>query len=96
MSLAGGREWTLLGGEDQPKKPLECIVRSYDRAIEAVASQQRGGPAADTPAVHVPRGEGRRLTGSYFFARPVESGPPCRVGVRGAPAPDGLAARAAV
>lgn len=81
MRLSGAHAWTHLGGKDDAKKPLEVIVRSFDRAVEFAAGDAADAPSAD-PVV-VPVGEGRRLEGRHFFVRPKESGAPCRISYRG-------------
>ena len=81
LRLPGPASWTHLGGDDAAKKPLEVVVRSYDRDLEFATGEDAEGPAGE--AVRVPRGEGRRLEGRHFFVRPVQAGAPCRLSYRG-------------
>jgi hypothetical protein len=81
LRLPGTRSWTWLGGDDGARKPREVVLRAFDRAVEFAVGSSREAPGG-TPVL-VPVGEGRRLAGTHFFARPVEAGASCRVSVRG-------------
>jgi hypothetical protein len=73
--------WTLLGGRADARKPLEVILRAFERPVLFAA-----GSAAEAPEgtpVEVPVGEGRRLEGRFFFARPAPPVAPCLVSYRG-------------
>lgn len=81
LRLPGAPSWTHLGGKDDAKKPLEVVVRAFDREVEFAV-----GDGADAPTgapIAVPLGEGRRLEGRHFFVRPVAAGAPCRISYRG-------------
>ena len=73
--------WTLLGGEPEAKKPVEVVVRSFERPV--LCATGAGPNAPDSPPVEVPPGEGRRLTGRFFFARPASPDAPCLISFRG-------------
>ena len=73
--------WTYLGGDAEAKKPLEGVIRAFEHPVLAAVGE---GPDAPTgEPVEVPAGEGRRLEGRHFFARPGEPARPCRVSYRG-------------
>ena len=74
-------EWTYLGGDDEAKKPVELVLRSYDQDVHAATGS--GANAPDTDPVVVPAGEGRRLEGKHFFVRPSDPAQPCRIAHRG-------------
>ena len=73
--------WTYLGGDDEAKKELEVVLRAFDQDVEFATG--KGANQPDDESVTVPRGEGRRLTGRHFFARPTAPGAACRVTQRG-------------
>lgn len=81
LRLSGTPTWTHLGGKDDAKKPLEVIVRSFDREVEFAAGESADAP--DGEPVRVPVGQGRRLAGRHFFVRPAEAGADCRISYRG-------------
>lgn len=81
LRLPGTPAWVHLGGKDDAKKPLEVVVRSFDRAVEFATGEDASEPTGD--ALRIPAGEGRRLAGKHFFARVVEAGDDCRITVRG-------------
>jgi hypothetical protein len=73
--------WTLLGGDPEAKKPPEVVVRSFDGPIHVATGKTDRMP--DTEPVLVPPGQGRRLTGRWFFARPAGAHGACRISYRG-------------
>jgi hypothetical protein len=73
--------WTYLGGAPDAKKPVEVVIRSFDHA--ALAATGEGPNAPDTPPVEVRPGEGRRLAGRHFFARPASPDAPSLISYRG-------------
>jgi hypothetical protein len=74
--------WTLLGGDPEAKKPVELVVRSFEHPVAVAAGESDRMP--DKDAVRVPAGEGRRVVGRWFFARPAEpSLGPCLISYRG-------------
>ena len=81
LRLAGPTDWTYLGGDAEAKKPLEVVVRSFDRAVCFAVGEAQDAP--EEPSVTVPAGEGRRLAGRHFFVRPLEAGASCRISYRG-------------
>ncbi len=81
LRLSGSPTWRYLGGNAEAKKPLEVVVRAFDRAIEFAVGEDEQAPAGD--AIAVPAGEGRRLEGRHFFVRPAAEGAPCRISYRG-------------
>ncbi|MDA1193933.1 MAG: hypothetical protein O2894_02000 [Planctomycetota bacterium] len=81
LTLAGTPAWTYLGGDDQAKKPLEVIVRAFDREVDFAIGAGAEGPGQD--ASRIPPGEGRRLEGRHFYVRPTVAGAPCRISYRG-------------
>ncbi len=81
LRLAGTPTWTYLGGKAESKKPLEVVVRAFDREIEIATGEGASEPTG--ASVRVSAGEGRRLTGQHFFARPTAHGAPCRISYRG-------------
>jgi hypothetical protein len=73
--------WTLLGGDPEAKKPIEVILRSFERPVLFATGASETAP--DSEPVVVPPGEGRRLEGRWFFARPAPPEAPCLVSYRG-------------
>jgi hypothetical protein len=74
--------WTLLGCDPEAKKPVEVVVRAFEHAVEVAVGETDRMP--DAEPVSVPAGEGRRLTGRCFFARPTNPGlGPCLISYRG-------------
>lgn len=81
LRLDDAAGWTYLGGNANARKPLEVVLRAFDREVRF-----RVGSASDAPdgeEVAIPFGEGRRLAGLHFFARPAAPGAPCRISYRG-------------
>ena len=75
-----GDQWTYLGGDAEAKQPLEVVVRAFDRPALAAIGNDDQSPADDP--VPIPVGEGRRLEGKHFFAKPAE-GAGCLISFRG-------------
>ena len=75
-----GDSWTYLGGDADAKQPLELVVRAFENG--AMASVGEGPDAPSGEPVEVPVGEGRRLEGRHFFARPAQ-GNGCLISYRG-------------
>ena len=67
-----GDGWTYLGGDADAKQPLEVVVRAFEGAAQAAVGE--GPDAPGDEVVDVPVGEGRRLEGRHFFARPAKGG----------------------
>jgi hypothetical protein len=74
-------EWTLLGGDPEAKKPAEIVVRSFGGAAHVATGKTDRTP--DTEPILVPAGEGRRLAGRWFFARPAGDGGVRTISYRG-------------
>ena len=81
LRLSGAPTWTGIGGAAEAAKPFDLVLRSFDRDVELATGEDRSAP--NSSPVRVPAGEGRRLTGRWFFVRPTLDGPPCRVTFRG-------------
>jgi hypothetical protein len=73
--------WTYLGGKPEARKPLEVVLRSFERPVLAATGETEKGP--DAEPVRIPPGEGRRLEGRHFFVRPAPPEAPCLVSYRG-------------
>jgi hypothetical protein len=73
--------WTYLGHAPDPAKPVEVVIRAFDGA--ALAATGTGPHQPDGTPIEVPEGEGRRLEGTHFFARPAGDGGPCLLSYRG-------------
>jgi len=73
--------WTYLGGRPEAKKPLEVVLKAFEGdALFAVGPTERE-PGGEP--IRVPRGQGRRLAGLHFFARPADPRRPLLVSHRG-------------
>jgi hypothetical protein len=81
MTLDPGAAWRRVASAPE-EKPIEVILRSFDRPV--LFATGSGGNAPDTEPVLVAPGEGARLEGRHFFARPTPGDAPSRVLVRGA------------
>ena len=81
LRLSSSDHWTYLGGDTDSKDAPECVLRAYDHPIEFATGATEREP--DGEQTSVPRGEGRRLTGRHFFARPRSPAQSCRISVRG-------------
>ena len=75
-----GDSWTYLGGDADAKQPLELVVRAFDGAACMAIGEGPDGPTGDP--VDVPEGEGRRLEGRHFYAKPA-TGNSCLISYRG-------------
>ena len=80
LTLAPGAGWRHLGSTPETA-PVEVVLRSFDRPVLFATGKSPAAPS-DAP-VAVEAGEGDRLTGLHFFARPARDGAACRVLVRG-------------
>ena len=76
IRLPPGDRWTYLCGQADAKKPADVVVRAFEEPLLCAVGQGEGSP--DTEPVLVRPGEGRRLVGQHFFARPAD---PARGGV---------------
>ena len=72
--------WRHLGSTPE-SEPVEVILRSFDRpvlfAVGKTPNRPDGEPTTVTP------GEGARLSGLHFFAKPARPGESCRILIRG-------------
>jgi hypothetical protein len=82
LRLAPAADWMHLGGEDEPRKPLEVVVRAFEGDVLFATGATAEMPGADDP-VHVPEGRGARLSGAHFFVRPAAPGSGCLLSYRG-------------
>jgi hypothetical protein len=73
--------WTYLGGDPDAKKPLEVVFRAFEGDVLAATGETGKEPASES--VLVPAGEGRRLEGRHFFARPARPDRPVLMSYRG-------------
>jgi hypothetical protein len=81
MRLPSGERWSYLGGQAGAKEPLDVVVRAFEAPVLAAVGDQERGP--DSEPVLVPAGEGRRLCGWHFFARPASAASGALVTFRG-------------
>jgi hypothetical protein len=82
LRLAADAGWRWLGGDEEARKPLSVVLRAFDVPVLFACGEERSRPREED-AVRVPVGEGRRLVGRHFFARPVAADATGRVTVRG-------------
>jgi hypothetical protein len=68
--LPAGERWTYLGGQADAKEPFDLVVRAFEAPVLVAIGENDRAP--DTEPVLVPVGQGRRLCGQHFFARPAE------------------------
>jgi hypothetical protein len=80
LTLAPGTEWRHIGSAPEAK-PIELVVRSFDRPVLFAAGTGSNRP--DGEPVEVGAGQGARLEGMHFFARPTPGPGPARILVRG-------------
>jgi hypothetical protein len=73
--------WTYLGGRADARKPLEVVLRAFEGSVLGATGE--GEKAPDQEPVLIPEGEGRRLTGHHFFARPAPPASSCLLSYRG-------------
>ncbi|MBL9086272.1 MAG: hypothetical protein JNM10_03950 [Planctomycetia bacterium] len=72
--------WTFLGSTPE-KTAVEVVLRAFDTDIEFATGTSAAHP--DAPATRVRPGEGARLSGLFFFARPASATAKGRILVRG-------------
>ena len=80
LTLPPVDSWRLLGSTPE-NEPVEVIVRAFDLPVLFAVGKSPSRPDGE-PATVAP-GEGVRLTGLHFFAKPARAGEPCRILVRG-------------
>jgi hypothetical protein len=80
LTLPAVDAWRHLGSTPE-SEPVEVILRSFDRPVLFAVGKTPNRPDGD-PATVSP-GEGVRLTGLHFFAKPARAGEACRILVRG-------------
>ncbi len=81
IRLTQNDTWTYLAGDSDAKKDLEVVVRAFDH--DALARTGASQTAPDGEEVLVPVGQGRRLIGKHFFARPAGKHRRCLISYRG-------------
>jgi hypothetical protein len=79
--LPPSEAWCYLGGQTGPKEPFDLVVRAFEGSVLVAVGENDRAP--DTEPVLVPAGQGRRLCGWHFFARPARAGAGVVVSVRG-------------
>lgn len=82
IRLGQDERWTYLTGHGASKEPVDLVVRAFDADVLVAVGDAERGP--DSEPVRVPAGQGRRLCGWHFFARPLDVQRPARVVYRGA------------
>ncbi len=80
ITLEAKDGWRHLGHAPEAE-PVEVVLRSFDRDVLFAAGS--GPNAPDGAPVTVRAGEGARLTGLHFFAKPAPPPAACRILVRG-------------
>lgn len=80
LTLPADASWRLLGSAPEGK-PVEVVLRSFDRAVLFAVGAGRAAPSAEP--IEVAPGQGARLEGLHFFARPGPGSGPARILVRG-------------
>jgi hypothetical protein len=80
MTLESGEGWRRLGSAPE-EKPIEVILRSFDRPVLFATGSRVDVPEGEP--VLVAAGEGVRLEGRHFFARPAAGEGKARILVRG-------------
>ena len=80
--LTDNSTWTYLGGDAEAKEAPECVLRAFEASATLAAGDTDQQPD-ETTAIEVPPGEGRRLAGRHFFARPTPPVTSCLIAVRG-------------
>jgi hypothetical protein len=78
-TLKPGDDWRHLGSTPE-KAPVEVVLRALDSPVAYATGATDRRP--DGEPLTVAAGEGARLTGLHFFAKPADGGP-CRIVVRG-------------
>ncbi|MFM8981033.1 MAG: hypothetical protein ACKOSS_11305 [Planctomycetia bacterium] len=79
--LSPGEAWAYLGGQPGAKEPIDLVVRAFEGSVLVAVGENDRAP--DTEPVLVPAGQGRRLCGFHFFARPATAASGAVVSVRG-------------
>lgn len=70
VRLSSGERWSYLCGQSGAKEPIDLVVRAFEGpALCAVGDAERG---PDSEPILVPVGQGRRLCGFHFYARPAD------------------------
>ena len=78
--LKSGEDWRHLGGAPE-QEPIEVVLRSFDLPVLFATGPSPRAP--DSKPTVVGAGDGGRLTGLHFFAKPATVGAACRILVRG-------------
>ena len=73
--------WTYLGGNPEAAKPVEVVIRAFEHDV--LIATGGGANAPDSEPLNVPVGQGRRVEGRHFFARPAPPERPCLISYRG-------------
>jgi hypothetical protein len=81
LRLSPGSAWAYLGGQPHAKEPLDLVVRAFEGPVLVAVGENERAP--DAEPVLVPAGQGRRLCGTHFFARPAEEARGAVVTLRG-------------
>lgn len=81
VRLPSGERWSYLGGQAAAKEPIDLVVRAFEAAVLAAVGDQERGP--DSEPILIPAGQGRRLCGFHFFARPASAAGGALVSFRG-------------
>jgi len=72
LRIGPTESWTYLGHAPDPERPVEVVIRAFDGPVLAATGSGQDRP--DGPAVEITPGQGRRLEGRHFFARPAGGG----------------------
>ena len=80
LTLEPEEGWRLLGSTPE-KSDVEVVLRSFDADVLFATGRSKDAP--DAPPITIHAGEGGRLTGLHFFARPTAHGASRRILVRG-------------
>ena len=80
ITLPPDAGWRLLGSTPE-KSPVEVVLRAFD--VPVLFATGRGPAAPDAAPTAVAPGEGARLSGLHFFAKPATPGAGGRILVRG-------------
>jgi len=80
LTLDPDEGWRLVASTPE-KSDVEVVLRSFDADVLFATGKTKDAP--DAPPVTVRAGEGGRLTGLHFFARPTPHGTARRILVRG-------------
>lgn len=80
ITLAPDSGWRFLGSTPE-KTAVEVVLRSFDGDVLFATGAGKEKP--DGTPMTVKAGEGGRLEGLHFFAKPTQTTQPCRILVRG-------------